>query len=146
MKLSSIEKIINIIRIQNNENLKIKNFFKKLEKVDVDILSNEDKKELMSEMKNVLETQVRLEDYEKNLYSKGETFKMINQFFGKIIDEKNVKKALNYLENNDFPINYINNFKKNYKNEIYNIDIDEEVKEQGKESSELPDEQLLTKI
>lgn len=134
-----------------NENLKIKNFFKKLEKVDVDILSNEDKKELMSEMKNVLETQVRLEYYEKNLYSKGETFKMINQFFGKIIDEKNVKKALNYLENNDFPINYINNFKKNYKNEIYNID--EEVKEQvkeinnqpTKESNELLDN-LLTKI
>lgn len=100
----------------------------------------------MSEMKNVLETQVRLEDYEKNLYSKGETFKMINQFFEKIIDDKNVKKALNYLENNDFPINYINNFKKNYKNEIYNIDIDEEVKEQGKESSELLDNQLLTKI
>lgn len=106
-------------------------------------------------MKNVLETQVRLEDYEKNLYSKGETFKMINQFFGKIIDEKNVKKALNYLENNDFPINYINNFKKNYKNEIYNIDeeVKEEVKEQvkeinnqpTKESNELLDN-LLTKI
>lgn len=103
-------------------------------------MSNEDKKELMSEMKNVLETQVRLEDYEKNLYSKGETFKMINQFFGKIIDEKNVKKALNYLENNDFPINYINNFKKNYKNEIYNIDeeVKEQVKEQVKEINNQP--------
>ena len=134
-----------------NENLKIKKFFKKLEKVEVDILSNEDKKELMNEMKNVLETQTRLEDYEKNLYSKGETFKMINQFFGKIIDEKNVKKALNYLENNDFPINYINNFKKNYKNEIYNIDeqVKEQVKEinnqSTKESNELLDN-LLTKI
>lgn len=44
---------------------------------------------------------------------------------------------------NDFPINYINNFKKNYKNEIFNID--EQVKEITKESNELPDEQLLTK-
>ena len=72
----------------------------------------------MKDMKKVLNLQVILEKNRENLYSKKETFGKINNFFKKTLDDKSINNALTYLENEKFPKDYIDSFKKNFKNEL----------------------------
>ena len=100
------------------ENVEIKNFLEKTDIFNTSSSTKEERKEFMKDMKKVLNLQVILEKNRENLYSKKETFGKINNFFKKTLDDKSIKNALTYLENEKFPKDYIDSFKKNFKNEL----------------------------
>ena len=100
------------------ENVEIKDFLDKTDSFNTSSSTKEERKEFMKDMKKVLNLQVILEKNRENLYSKKETFGKINNFFKKTLDDKSINNALTYLENEKFPKDYIDSFKKNFKNEL----------------------------
>lgn len=140
------EKIPIIEKIE--ENISIKHFFKELDEYDLNS-SKEKNANFIKKIKSVLNLQLDLDEKKANLYSRGETFKKVNNFFRNILDEKDIKQGLKRLEELDFPINYINSFKIEFKEEIYGINktkktkpiiknsLNKEVEEEKKEKDDM---------
>ena len=111
MNILSFEGIKNYIPVLEklNENLSIK---RELEYISTPKNNNnvtlKDLKTLLSEQEKLIETN-------ENLYKNTEIYDKINDFFEKKINKKNILKE---LKEQDFPIEYIENFELKFKNEI----------------------------
>ena len=111
MNILSFEGIKNYIPVLEklNENLSIK---RELEYISTPKNNNnvtlKDLKTLLSEQEKLIETN-------ENLYKNTEIYDKINDFFEKKINKKNILKE---LKEQDFPIEYIENFELKFKSEI----------------------------
>ena len=69
----------------------------------------------LKDLKTLLSDQEKLIETNENLYKNTEIYDKIDDFFEKKINKKNILKE---LKEQDFPIEYIENFELKFKNEI----------------------------
>lgn len=111
MNILSFEGIKNYIPVLEklNENLSIK---RELEYISTPKNNNN---VTLKDLKTLLSDQEKLIETNENLYKNTEIYDKINDFFEKKINKKNILKE---LKEQDFPIEYIENFELKFKNEI----------------------------
>ena len=111
MNILSFEGIKNYIPVLEklNENLSIK---RELEYISTPKNNNN---VTLKDLKTLLSDQEKLIETNENLYKNIEIYDKIDDFFEKKINKKNILKE---LKEQDFPIEYIENFELKFKNEI----------------------------
>lgn len=79
--------------------------------------SNEEKREFLSEIKNILEMQKLLIENNSNNFDIKDLYQRVDNFLENK-NTKNMKAVFIYLEKNNFPIDYINHFEEKFRLEI----------------------------
>ena len=82
--------------------------------------NNEEKREFLLEIKNILEIQELLIENNSNNFDTKDLYQRVDDFF-KNKNTKDMKAVLSYLEKNNFPINYTDHFKEKFRLEIEKI-------------------------
>ena len=92
------------------------NFYEKDSQVVYEY-SNEEKREFLSEIKNILEMQKLLIENNSNNFDIKDLYQRVDNFLENK-NTKNMKAVFIYLEKNNFPIDYINHFEEKFRLEI----------------------------
>ena len=97
--------------------------------------NKEEKREFLSEIKNILEMQKLLIENNSNNFDTKDLYQRVDDFF-KSKNTKDMKAVLSYLEKNNFPINYTDHFKEKFRLEIKKIAENKEKSNNLKEINE----------
>ena len=79
--------------------------------------NNKEKREFLSEIKNILEMQKLLIENNSNNFDTKDLYQRVDEFL-ESKNTKDMKAVLSYLEKNNFPINYTDHFKEKFRLEI----------------------------
>ena len=79
--------------------------------------NNKEKREFLSEIKNILEMQKLLIENNSNNFDTKDLYQRVDEFF-ESKNTKDMKAVLSYLKKNNFPINYTDHFKEKFRLEI----------------------------
>ena len=97
--------------------------------------NNEEKREFLSEIKNILEIQELLIENNSNNFDTKDLYQRVDDFF-KSKNTKDMKAVFSYLEKNNFPINYIDHFEEKFRLEIEKTTENKEKSNKSKEINE----------
>ena len=103
--------------------------------------NNEEKREFLSEIKNILEIQELLIENNSNNFDTKDLYQRVDDFF-KSKNTKDMKAVLSYLEKNNFPSDYIEHFEEKFRLEIEKIT---ENKEKSNNSKEINNDEKVEK-
>ena len=79
--------------------------------------NNEEKREFLSEIKNILEMQKLLIENNSNNFDTKDLYQRVDEFL-ESKNTKDMKTVFAYLEKNDFPIDYVDHFEEKFRLEI----------------------------
>ena len=103
--------------------------------------SNEEKREFLSEIKNILEMQKLLIENNSNNFDTKDLYQRVDEFL-ESKNTKDMKAVFSYLEKNNFPIDYIDHFEEKFRLEIEKI---AENKEKSNNLKEINEDEVIEK-
>lgn len=96
--------------------------------------NNEEKREFLSEIKNILEIQELLIENNSNNFDTKDLYQRVDNFLENK-NTKDMKAVFEYLEKNDFPSDYIKHFEEKFRLKIEKTTENEEKSHNSKETN-----------
>ena len=103
--------------------------------------NKEEKREFLSEIKNILEMQKLLIENNSNNFDTKDLYQRVDEFL-ESKNTKDMKAVFSYLEKNNFPIDYIDHFEEKFRLEIEKI---AENKEKSNNLKEINEDEVIEK-